>query len=100
MANVDADDRRLIIRTEKDDQQSVKVTVRDFGVGLDEEDINRVFEPFATKKPEGMGMGLSISRTIIEAHGGRMWGTNNPDRGATFSFTVPVCDSIHDYTDN
>jgi PAS domain S-box-containing protein len=91
MMNFDDDARRLIIRTEKDDQQSVKVTVRDFGVGLDEEDIGRVFEPFTTTKSDGMGMGLSISRTIIETHGGRIWATNNPDRGATFSFTLPAC---------
>jgi PAS domain S-box-containing protein len=91
MMNVDANDRRLIIRTEKPDQESVKVAVRDFGIGLDEEDINRIFEPFTTIKSDGMGMGLSISRTIIETHGGRLWATNNPDRGATFYFTVPAC---------
>jgi len=100
MMNVDADDRRLIIRTEKHDEQNVQVVVRDFGIGIDEENLSRVFEPFVTKKPGGLGMGLSISRTIIEAHGGQLWAVNNPDPGATCYFTISVCDRKHDRTDN
>ncbi len=90
MTALDHDSRKLIISTGKHDEQMVKVSVRDSGNGLDHENMERIFEPFYTTKPEGMGMGLSISRSIIEAHGGRLWAENNPDRGATVSFTVPV----------
>ena len=66
------------------------VTVTDCGAGIDEHKVDRLFEPFCTTKPEGMGMGLAISQTIIKAHGGRMGARNNPEGGATFYFTVPV----------
>jgi two-component system sensor kinase FixL len=69
------------------------VIVRDYGAGLGGGDLERVFQPFYTTKRDGLGMGLSISRTIIEAHGGRLWAENNPGRGATFCFTVPVWES-------
>lgn len=82
--------RKLIISTKKYEVQNVKVSVRDFGKGLDSEIIDRIFDPFYTNKPGGMGIGLSISQSIIEAHGGRLWVENNPDRGATFYFTVPT----------
>jgi two-component system, LuxR family, sensor kinase FixL len=64
--------------------------VRDRGKGLGWDKLEKIFQPFYTTKREGLGMGLSISRSIIEAHGGRLWAENNPDRGATFCFTVPV----------
>jgi signal transduction histidine kinase len=66
------------------------VTVRDFGPGIDKENLQRIFEPFFTTKGAGLGMGLNICRTIVEAHEGRIWAENNPDRGATFVFELPV----------
>ena len=82
--------RKLIISTKEYDVQNVRVSVRDYGMGFDTENIDRIFEPFYTNKPDGMGIGLSISRSIIDAHGGRLWAENNLDRGATFYFTVPT----------
>jgi PAS domain S-box-containing protein len=68
----------------------IRVAVSDSGTGLSGDKLDKIFEPFYTTKREGLGMGLSISRSIIEAHGGRLWAENNPNRGATFYFTVPV----------
>jgi PAS domain S-box-containing protein len=81
--------RELAIRTERHDAGGVLVAVRDSGIGLDPQTRDRLFEAFFTTKPAGMGMGLSISRSIIEGHGGRLWATPNADRGATFQFTLP-----------
>lgn len=83
------EDRQVAVQVEADGPGMVKVAVRDRGAGLGEE-IERVFRPFYTTKPDGLGVGLSISRSIVEAHGGRLWAENNADRGATFSFTVPA----------
>jgi signal transduction histidine kinase len=93
MGTVGEDDRLLEIRGARaahDGQPAVSISVRDHGVGLDGADGARLFEPFYTTKPDGMGMGLAISRAIIEAHSGRLWAEANPERGATFSFTVPA----------
>jgi signal transduction histidine kinase len=68
----------------------VRVTVRDSGVGLDPKRRNRIFDAFYTTKPEGMGMGLAISRSIVEAHGGRLWASANEIAGETFQFTLPL----------
>jgi C4-dicarboxylate-specific signal transduction histidine kinase len=68
----------------------VRVGVRDTGPGLSPESLSRLFEPFYTTKPEGMGMGLSICRSIVEAHGGRLWATACEPRGALFQFTIPA----------
>jgi signal transduction histidine kinase len=67
----------------------VLVAVRDAGVGLNRDSADRLFSPFYTTKPGGMGMGLSICRSIVEAHGGRVWATGNIGSGATIQFTVP-----------
>jgi signal transduction histidine kinase len=68
----------------------VLITVRDSGPGLDPQMVDRLFEPFYTTKPEGLGMGLTISRSIIEAHGGRLWAKPNVSPGAVFQFTLPI----------
>ena len=79
----------MVIRSRPDDS-GVLVAVEDAGVGLDETSMARLFDAFFTTKRGGMGMGLSISRSIIEAHGGRLWATTNTTHGATFHFTVPA----------
>jgi len=84
------DSRRLVIKTEKDENGEVKVSVRDFGAGIDENHLKKLFEPFHTTKPGGMGMGLAISERIINAHGGSIRGENKPDGGALFCFTLPA----------
>jgi PAS domain S-box-containing protein len=89
MADLKPESRKVIVLTEREDGGEARVAVRDFGTGLDEQDLHRIFEPFYTTKPEGLGMGLAICRSIVEAHGGRLRASNNPDRGATFMFTIP-----------
>jgi two-component system sensor kinase FixL len=74
----------------------VRVSVSDRGGGLSGDKLDRIFQPFYTTKREGLGMGLSICRSIIETHGGRLWAENNPDLGATFYFTVPVAAAAMD----
>jgi PAS domain S-box-containing protein len=82
--------RKLVIRTEKDGDGAIKVSVRDSGAGIDDIQRNKLFELFQTTKPGGMGLGLAICARIIHAHGGSIRGENNPDGGATFSFTLPT----------
>jgi PAS domain S-box-containing protein len=89
MSQVEAGTRELLISTEKIQANGVLVTVRDFGPGIDPERIERVFEAFYSTKTSGMGMGLSICRSIIEAHRGRLWAGANEPRGAVFQFTLP-----------
>ncbi|HXO90962.1 MAG TPA: ATP-binding protein [Stellaceae bacterium] len=81
--------RELLIRTEQDGSGSVLVVVQDSGPGLKPESLDRLFDAFYTTKPGGMGMGLSICRSIIEAHGGRVWATPNLPQGAVLQFTLP-----------
>jgi signal transduction histidine kinase len=81
--------RELVINTKKDATGRVVVGVRDSGVGLEPESTARIFQAFYTTKPGGMGMGLSISRSIIEAHGGEVSATANGGPGATFQFALP-----------
>jgi PAS domain S-box-containing protein len=90
MSAVDDGARELTISSGKDDSGDVLVSVCDSGPGVAAEDVERVFEPFYTTKAGGMGMGLSICRSIMEAHGGRLWVTANVPRGAVFQFTVPA----------
>jgi len=89
-ARPESEERRLVIQT-RSTGAAVQVAVRDQGPGIPAETLPRLFETFYTTKPNGLGMGLPISRSIVEAHGGRIWAANNPDRGATFSFTLPAC---------
>ena len=81
--------RDLLIRTEQDGSGGVLVAVEDSGPGLQPESLDRLFDAFYTTKPSGMGMGLSICRSIIEAHGGRVWATTNVPRGTVLQFTLP-----------
>ena len=83
------ENRLLDIKTMQADEM-VEVEVCDRGKGIGEEDLKKVFEPFFTTKPEGMGMGLAISRSIVQGHGGRLWATINEVQGCTFHFTLPV----------
>jgi signal transduction histidine kinase len=82
--------RNAFLKIGREGQKTLKVSVTDVGHGLPENSIGRVFEAFYTTKPTGLGMGLSISRSIVEAHRGRLWAENNRERGATFCFTVPL----------
>jgi PAS domain S-box-containing protein len=82
--------RELVIRSRQDEAQQVLLSVTDCGVGISVENADRLFNPFFTTKSSGMGMGLSICRSIVEDHGGRLWATANVPYGATFQFTVPA----------
>jgi PAS domain S-box-containing protein len=89
MSAVDDRSRDLVIRTERDECDCVRVTVQDSGVGITPQDTERLFEAFYTTKIDGMGMGLSVSRAIIECHGGHLQAAPNDGPGATFSFSIP-----------
>jgi signal transduction histidine kinase len=88
MSEVGEGSRELLIGTSADTSGGVIVSVGDSGPGLKPESAGRLFDPFYTTKPAGMGMGLSICRSITEAHGGRLWATPNTPRGAVFQFTL------------
>ena len=81
----------LMVKASAGASGTITVTVRDTGPPLEDEAFDQMFEPFYTTKPQGLGMGLSISRSIIEAHGGHLWATCNDKKGMTLSFTLP-CD--------
>jgi len=89
MASVGDRPRQLVIRSRRHEGDQVLVAVQDAGVGIDPDNVAQLFSAFFTTKAGGMGMGLSISRSIIEAHGGRIWATPNPTHGATFHFALP-----------
>src|SRR6266702_4621081 len=93
MGSVEAGPRELLISTEQNQTNGALVAVRDSGPGLGPENLERVFEAFYTTKTSGMGMGLSICRSIIDAHGGRLWAGVNEPRGAVFQFTLPNAES-------
>jgi two-component system sensor kinase FixL len=82
--------REISIRTSRKNTDTIIVEVKDSGCGIRKQDIPKLFTHFFTSKPDGVGMGLSISRSIVEAHGGGLGVKNNPDRGAAFYFTIPV----------
>ncbi len=80
----------VTIGTRRYDEHAIEISVRDRGKGIGKEEMRKIFEPFFTTKPEGMGMGLAICRSIVQAHEGRIWVSANDDRGCTFHFTLPV----------
>ena len=82
--------RRLIVRTKSIDASIVLIELQDSGTGIAPEKLESIFDPFVTSKRDGLGIGLAISRTIVQRHSGKVWAANNPDRGATFSITLPT----------
>ena len=86
---------KLTIRSQRDDSGQLLISVVDTGVGVPPEKIEEIFSAFFTSKPQGTGMGLAISRSIIESHGGRLWATCNAGRGTTFHFTLPTRRNAH-----
>jgi C4-dicarboxylate-specific signal transduction histidine kinase len=90
MQSIEHRPRELVVRSGQDERQQVRVSVTDCGVGFSAENADRLFTAFFTTKSSGMGMGLSICRSIIEAHSGRLWATANAPHGATFQFTLPA----------
>ena len=90
MSEVDDRPRLLVIRTEADEGERVRLSVEDAGVGLEPENVDRVFEAFYSTKSGGMGIGLSVSRSIIESHCGSLWAKPNHGPGTTFAFAIPV----------
>ena len=96
MGSVDEQERRLQIRgylNTDGGRREVTISVEDCGIGLQPEEMHRLFDVFYTTKPHGMGLGLAISRSIIEAHGGRLWAQPNRERGAVFSFCIPAAEA-------
>jgi signal transduction histidine kinase len=89
MSGVDDRPRQMVIRTERDEGDRVRLTVQDAGVGLEPDGVDKLFEAFYTTKSGGMGIGLSVSRSIIESHQGRLWAAANDGPGASFSFSIP-----------
>lgn len=81
--------RELFVRSRRDDSGCVNIAIEDTGVGISEEVMARLFEPFFTTRTQGIGMGLAISRSIIESHGGRLWAEARADNGSVFQFTLP-----------
>jgi two-component system sensor kinase FixL len=88
-------DRRLRLQVTPLNREYVEVTVADSGVGLPSGGDDHVFDPFFTTKEHGLGLGLSIGRSIVTAHGGRLWGENNAGRGATFHLVLPTAATVH-----
>jgi signal transduction histidine kinase len=90
MAPVTGRPRELVVRSEAHDEAHVGLIVQDTGVGVAADQLDQLFSAFFTTKPGGMGMGLSISRSIVEAHGGRLWATRNEPHGAVFALSLPI----------
>jgi signal transduction histidine kinase len=90
MRSSEAGHRTLVLRATRADAATVEVAVQDSGTGIEKTVLDHIFDPFYTTKADGLGMGLAIVRSIVEAHGGRVRAANNPEGGATFSFTLPV----------
>ena len=94
MISIDDRPRELLIRTERDEGDQVRLSIKDVGVGLDPQGLERLFDAFYTTKNGGMGIGLSVSRSIVENHHGRLWASLNDGPGATFSFSIPCRSKI------
>lgn len=90
MASIEAEHKKIILRAEKINNSQLRITVRDFGIGLTKEQRDQIFLPFYTTKPEGMGIGLALSQSIIEAHGGQLFVSDDIDQGAEFYFMLPL----------
>jgi two-component system, LuxR family, sensor kinase FixL len=89
MAGVTGRPRRLVIQSKSEAASQIRVSVQDSGIGVSDEVMARLFEPFFTTRAKGIGMGLPISRSIVEAHGGRLWVQSAGSEGSTFQFTLP-----------
>jgi signal transduction histidine kinase len=89
MTTVEDRPRELLFRTELEDSSTVRLSVRDAGIGFETQKPDQLFQSFYTTKEDGMGIGLSVSRSIIENHRGRLWATSNDGPGVTFSFSIP-----------
>ena len=100
MSGVDDRPRQLVIRVEQEEGDRVRLSVQDAGVGFEPQAENRLFDAFYTTKSGGMGIGLSVSRSIIESHHGRLWATLNEGPGATFSFSIPQRSASPKYAGN
>jgi signal transduction histidine kinase len=94
MSDLAGGERKLHVTTELIASEGVRVAVRDSGPGFSAENLQCLFAPFFTTKPNGMGMGLSICRSIIEDHGGRLWASRIDPQGALFQFTIPVTQPV------
>jgi len=89
MRDVDDRPRHLLVKLERDDEGGARLLVKDAGVGLEPQNVERLFDAFYTTKSDGMGIGLSVSRSIIESHGGKLWAEANDGPGTTFLFSIP-----------
>src|SRR3954452_14378145 len=89
MDGIDDRPRRVVVRTARSELDDVRLSVEDVGVGLDMVEVDRLFEAFYTTKTDGMGIGLSVSRSIVESHGGRLWATPNDGPGITQALSIP-----------
>jgi signal transduction histidine kinase len=92
MADTPPAERRIVVRTARDGDRSVRVSISDRGHGVPQDKLARIFDAFVTTKEHGLGLGLALARSIVEAHGGRIEAANNPGGGATFAFVLPVAD--------